>query len=511
MKRFFLLIFLLITFSFSAYSQVELWGKTAGGPGDEEAESLALDASGNIYVAGFFKSSSFTLGDKVLKNKGGEASDVFLAKYDKSGKLLWVKTAGGSGEDEPVAVSVDKGGNVILRGFFESPSMTFDNIVLPNKNEGDISMFLAKYDPSGKVLWANAAEVVAAGHVIDPSGNIIVTGELIKDVNTSFGDNRFMVLEKGMFITKYSPDGKVVWVKKGTGSKAFSISADAGGNSFVTGIITGAEHFLEGGTRIINAGPVRTEDMVIVKVSPNGTILWEKSVGGQGEEEPRAQYVNQGGNLYVVLRFTSIKLKLDKTIHKNGGGDDVMLLKFSPEGNILWTKTAGGTGHDNPIYLVADASENIYLSGHYYSDKISFDRLTLSNVGLNDIFLVKFDPDGKVIWAKTTGGSHHDYPNGLTLDVSGNIYLIGEFNSNPNKNKITSEFFMEKYDASGNQVWKSNEHRSETFDFAFGESIDRENNLYIVGFFEGNIRFAGTNYKGGGDKDLFILKYNVKK
>jgi hypothetical protein len=510
MKRFFLILTFALSYS-GLSAQSELWGKTAGGPGDEEAEGLVLDASGNVYVTGFFKSSSFSLGDKVLKNKGSDASDVFLAKYDKSGKLLWVKTAGGQGEDEPLAISLDKEGNIILRGFFEGGSIAFDNVSLENKNPGDMCMFLAKYDPSGKVLWAKSAEVLASAHTIDNANNIIVAGELMKDLNTSFDDLKFTPASQGMFIAKYSPEGKVLWVKKGAGSKAFSISADDKGNSYVSGEITGVEHSMEGGTKIVNAGPAKTDDIVILKLSSDGNIIWERSVGGQGKEETRAQYVSKDGSFYVVVRFTSIKLKLDKNTVKNGGGDDLLLLKFSSDGNLLWAKNAGGSGHDNPIYMVADKDENIFLTGHFYSSKISFDNLTLSNLGLNDIFLVKFAPDGKVLWAKTTGSSHHDYPNGLLADREGNVYLMGEFNSNPNKNKITSEFFIEKYDPSGNMVWKSNEHRTEVFDFAFGESIDNDFNLYVVGYFEGNLKFAGTNYKSGGNKDLFILKYNVKK
>jgi hypothetical protein len=211
------------------------------------------------------------------------------------------------------------------------------------------------------------------------------------------------------------------------------------------------------------------------------------------------------------MRYTSISLNLGKEAYKNGGGDDLLLIKYDPMGNILWSKNAGGSGHDNPIFLECDASENIYLVGHYYSNQITFDHLTLTNVGLNDIFIVKFASDSKVQWAKTTGGNHHDYPNGLVVDAAGNSYLIGEFNNSANKDKIISEFFMEKYDPAGNSIWKNTDHRSETFDFAFGESIDKQGNLYMVGYFGGNLKFAGTDFKSLGSKDLFILKYNVNK
>jgi hypothetical protein len=490
-------------------AQAELWARTAGGAGDDEADYIAFDLEGNVYVSGYFKSSVLTLGDKTFKNNGSDGADMFIAKYDPSGKLVWVKTAGGSMEDEPLGISVDKSGNVLIRGYFESSVITFDGTELKNNNTDDVSMFLVKYSSSGNLLWAKSAEVLATGHDLDDLGNVYVTGEVFKGVKTSFDDKAFTSLEDGTFIAKYNQEGKVQWVRKGIGSEPISISSDATGNVWVTGIITKKQHVMESNQALINVGPDRTSDIFISKLNSDGKILWEKTIGGQGDEEPRAHYLNSLGQMYLVIRYTSINLSLGKSDHKNGGGDDIMLLKFDPSGNILWSKGAGGSGHDNPIFLVSDASENIYIVGHYYSNTITFDHLTLDNVGLNDIFIVKFAPDSKVLWAKTTGGSHHDYPNGLLVDRLNNIYLIGEFNSSPNRDKIISEFFMEKYDASGNSIWKSAEHRTEAFDFAFGELIDKTGNMYLVGYFGGNFKFANNTLKSGGSKDLFILKYNL--
>ena len=464
-----------------------------------------------MFVTGFFKSGTLTLGDKVLKNKSDGGSDIFFAKYDPAGKLLWAKSAGGTGDEEPLAISCDKSGNVIIRGFFESDNIAFDGTTLKNNNKGDLSMFLVKYDGTGKLLWAKSAEVFPTAHYMDATGNIYVTGELFKNIKTSFDHHAFTPVEDGTFIVKYSPEGKVQWLKRGAGSEPFSIGVDVAGNVFVSGMITSKVHQMEGGQMFQNTGVDRSSDIFFMKLNADGKIIWEKTISGQGDEEPRAQYVNPNGNLYVVIRYTSMNLKLGQQTITNGGGDDLLLIKYDPNGEILWAKSSGGSGHDNPIFLVTDANENIYIAGHYYSDKISFDELTLNNVGLNDIFIVKFAPDGKVLWAKTSGGGHHDYPNGLLVDELGNIYLIGEFNSSPNKDKVTSDFFMEKYDTNGNPVWKSAEHKTEAFDFAFGECIDKVGNLYVVGYFGDNLKFGKNNYKSNGSKDLFILKYNVKK
>ncbi|MFZ4563460.1 MAG: hypothetical protein ACOYNU_08790, partial [Bacteroidales bacterium] len=89
-----------------------LWAKGAGGPNDEMGVSVATDASGNVFVAGYFKSPSLTLGSFTLTRTG--SCNVFLAKYDAGGNVIWATSAPGTDYDIPFAVATDASGNVLV-------------------------------------------------------------------------------------------------------------------------------------------------------------------------------------------------------------------------------------------------------------------------------------------------------------------------------------------------------------------------------------------------------------
>ena len=123
-----------------AQSPNYLWAKSAGGTSDEFGRSVSTDALGNVYVIGTFQSISLTLGTAVLTNAG--SYDMFIAKYDPSGNVLWAKSSGGTSYEGAQSVSIDALGNLYVVGYFLSPTITFGATVLTNTGGSD--MFIAK-------------------------------------------------------------------------------------------------------------------------------------------------------------------------------------------------------------------------------------------------------------------------------------------------------------------------------------------------------------------------------
>lgn len=160
-----------------------LWAKNAGGNNDDYVLSAAVDGSGNIYIAGNFKSHTLTLGTIILTKANHMAaySNLFLAKYNNVGDVLWAKCAGGKGIDEAKSIAVDASGNIYMAGSFCSPSITFGTNTLENARNGFYDVFLSKYDTNGNVLWAeNAGEKnfdFANSVILDASDNIYLTGK----------------------------------------------------------------------------------------------------------------------------------------------------------------------------------------------------------------------------------------------------------------------------------------------------------------------------------------------
>jgi hypothetical protein len=193
------------------------WAKTAGGTSDDYSFSVAMDASGNTYVAGTFVSSTITFGTYTLTNAG--ICDMFVAKYDANGNVLWAKSEGGTAADEALSVAVDASGNIYMAGYFESPTITFGSYTLINtttgSNLGDIS--LTKYDANGNVLWAKSAGGtqgdIAYSIAVDASGNTYMTGYFYSPILTI---GSYTLTNAGIddaFLAKYDANGNVLWAE----------------------------------------------------------------------------------------------------------------------------------------------------------------------------------------------------------------------------------------------------------------------------------------------------------
>src|SRR5262245_14468925 len=94
-----------------------------------------------------------------------------------------------------------------------------------------------------------------------------------------------------------------------------------------------------------------------------------------------------------------------------------------------WAKGGGGVDGEYVGGIVTDANGNIYIVGYYWSPTITFGTTTLPNSGASDIFLVKYDVSGNLLWAKRAAGTGQDYATSITTDANGNIYVTGYFDS----------------------------------------------------------------------------------
>ena len=169
-----------------------LWGTQAGrsveGPASTVGHGIKVDATGNIYLTGFFAGTNAPFGSTNLTSRGD--SDIFLAKYTRAGQLLWVKQAGGALQDWALAMDLDSSGNSYLTGRFLSQPATFDSTIITSQGSGDV--FVAKYDASGKLIWVQSAHGEdfdgASGITLDHIGNCYIGGG-VYSTNCLFGSS----------------------------------------------------------------------------------------------------------------------------------------------------------------------------------------------------------------------------------------------------------------------------------------------------------------------------------
>jgi hypothetical protein len=132
----------------------------------------------------------------------------------------------------------------------------------------------------------------------------------------------------------------------------------------------------------------------------------------------------------VTGEFNSPTITFGTTTLTNGGGNDIFVVKYDPSGSVLWAKSGAGISSESGKGISTDASGNIVLTGGFNSPNITFGTTILTNSSSgSDIFVVKYDPSGNVFWAKSAGGIGGEEGAGISTDASGNIVLTGGFNS----------------------------------------------------------------------------------
>ena len=156
---------------------------------------------------------------------------------------------------------------------------------------------------------------------------------------------------------------------------------------------------------------------------------WAKNAVGVNAESGESIAVDANGNVLVAGHFFSSTVSFGTFSLTSNGMFDFFIVKYDPAGNVLWAKSGGGQFFDYAKAIVTDNTGNVYVAGNYYSPTITVGNSTLTSVGGADGFLIKYNTAGNQIWAKNIGGDMDDLINGITADQNGNIYITGSFQS----------------------------------------------------------------------------------
>jgi hypothetical protein len=277
-----------------------LWAHRGGGRESDKGEGIVV-TSNAVYVTGYFRDTAAFNNDGAFKVFGAGGKDIFIAKYSLNGDLLWLKSAGGPGEDEGRGITVDQQGNVYVCGFYLSEA-SFGGVEL--KSKGGYDGFLAKYDPFGNLKWvktmggyrSDKAYAVQAGN----DGRIYITGGF-KQKGT-FGNISINAKNEDMdiFVACYTSDGDAVWASKAGGAEfdiAYGLATDANSDVYITGYFAGSADF--SGT-IINA--VDSADIFVAKYKSNGDFAWVLKADGDVDSPVTLPETEEAGRGICVDR-----------------------------------------------------------------------------------------------------------------------------------------------------------------------------------------------------------------
>jgi hypothetical protein len=373
------------------------WARTWGGGGVNAGNwprAVAVDGSGGVYVAGEFNATAdFDPGpeEDIHSPKTGQ-DDAFLSKFDSDGNFIWARTWGGSEIDDARGLAVHNSGYALVCGKF-SGTVDFDPGpgIDEHTSDGAYDVYLSKFDTNGSLIWARTwGGDDAYGVAVDGVGNAYVTG-----------------YSSGAFLSKFSPDGDLVWTCKLTepdyASQSFDVAVNDLGNLYVTGKFWGTADFDPGPGEDIHSS-ASYYAIFLSKFDVNGNFLWARTWGGVElfyDDAGSGVAVDKAGNAFAAGGFSGV-VDFDPgdgtDNHSADGYADAFLSKFDANGNFAWARTWGGTDLDAASGVAVSSSGTSYVTGWYWSDSVDFDPSagvdTHYTNGPSDTFLSKFLPDG---------------------------------------------------------------------------------------------------------------------
>jgi hypothetical protein len=397
---------------------------TTGGTGYETPYGMATDAVGNIYMTGYF------FGNAIFGNFNKTAlggNDIFIAKYNKNGKVLWVQTAGGTSGEVGRDIALDENGNLYITGHFNGTA-TFGRTTQTSAGGEDI--FIAKYDTSGAFKWVKTfgAAGTDAGYSIAVynNTNIYTAGYFSGIVN--FG-SKTSTSEGGtdIFLLKCDDAGNSGWVQTpgGTGNdRALDVHVDYTGVG-ITGYFSSTATF--GTESKTSAG---NTDMFVAIYNSEGDMLFLETGGGPGPDAGQSLAILSffGSNYYVTGYFSGTATFSDET-RASLGGTDIFIAIYTntSSGPLQSLKTAGGSYDDQGERIIIKGNRNdFYVSGQI-SRAASFDHINKSSNSDYNIFIAQFHIDGTINWVRTANASQGIEVRDVALDDADNLLVTGYF------------------------------------------------------------------------------------
>lgn len=380
----------------------ELWARSASGlgSGSNGAWSVCTDHTGNVYIAGWADSDTVVFGSDTVSCSGGNI-DLFIAKYDPDGNVLWAKSTGAHSYGLGGKLCVDSQNNAILTGSFNGPYLCFNSDTVFNIGSG-YDLFLVKYDPSGNVLWARGAQGdfndVGKNVCVDTKDFIYLVGtfnghSIVFDGDTLFNSNPVNNTAEA-FLTKFDKNGNAVWARSGRApcstDYGSGVCTDADDNVFITGSFQSVP-IAFGDDTLQSMGSF---DPFIVKYNTSGDVLWARSGGGTDQDYGNDVFCDSYGNVWLTGGFTSATATFGSfNVVNTNQVYDLFLVKYDNNGNELYAGRLGRNDYDQCFDITLDYNDNVYITGVFGSQYLFFANDTLSNSGEYDIFVAKLGTD----------------------------------------------------------------------------------------------------------------------
>jgi uncharacterized protein (TIGR03437 family) len=404
---------LMVIAKIAAAGNALIWYTYIGGTGLNDAAKIALDLSGNTYVAGFTSSTDFPTVNAAQPAFGGGSENAVIVKVDKSGKMVYSTYLGGDNQERAQGLAVDSTGAAFVSGYTYSVDFPVTNALQP-RSTGRPDAFLAKLSPAGdRFLFATYLGGSGAdyGHQVDldTHGNPIVVGSTSSTDFPLVGplQSRLSAMTAAPvagFITKFSSAGDKLLYSTYFGGDAiysslYQVKFDASDNMWVSGQVSGPGLPTQNPIQATFAGG--ESDLFIAKLNANGdSLLFSTYFGGSNTDIPAGMTVDSAGNVYISGFTYSTDFPVKDSLQPFVTGtqrfaDDTFLIDISSAGALIYSTLIGGHGDNRNGGVAVDTHGAVYLAG--YTSALDFplkNPLQASyGGGPFDMYIVRLAPE----------------------------------------------------------------------------------------------------------------------
>ena len=386
------------------------WNKTIGGTDNDESVSLTRTSDKGYIITGYTGSKDK---DFLDMNKGGY--DIFVIKYDSNDREVWKKNIGGWKDDFGLNVIPSNDGGCIVTGKTLSNDGDFGGM-----NKGGEDLFVIKLNSQGKIIWKK----LFGGTKDDGCYSInttkdngyILTG-YTKSVDGDFSGFNWYYYYDDVFIMKIDSNGNMLWVKQFGGENG-DVGVSVFQNNNGEYILTGHSNSYDGSFSGLNR---KLSDIFVFKLDSIGNVIWKKSFGGSGEDI--VSYIQPyNENSFIITGRTNSNDGDFREMNK--GWYEMYVIRLDSVGNVIWKKSFGGTKNEESKSISFTFNGDIILVGNTMSNDGDFYNMN-KLVNSNDIFIIKLDSFGELLWKKTYGGKGNDQGRSLDVNNNGKIYVTG--------------------------------------------------------------------------------------
>ncbi|MES2761000.1 MAG: T9SS type A sorting domain-containing protein [Bacteroidota bacterium] len=412
-----------------------------GGNQFDEIKSVCVDPNKNNYVIGNTYSTTLPVTLGLINDTASGDYDVFVAKFDSCGVLIWCTYFGGTGFDSAEKMELTHDGNIVFCGYTSSITTPTTPGCFQSSNNGGYDCYITKISPNGAIIWSsyfgkNGGDF-AFDLKVDALDNLIIGGTTTS-LNLYTTLSSFQATHKGntdAFIARFSKNGVLKWCTYygGNGSEdihALAVDLNCNiigtGESFSNNLNTSAGAF-----QTSNEG---FSDTYIIKLDSNCTRVFSTYLGGSGSDDAWGLVCDSTDTIFVAGHTTSLDFDTTASSFQtlNNGGVDCYLTKWSPTGTLLKSTLFGGTLNDYSARLIAVSSSELLLLTETESSNLPTYTSSQQNIpgGTYDAYLAMFNVNTLIpTWGTYYGGTTIDDVSDLQLVDNSTLVFCGSSNS----------------------------------------------------------------------------------